>query len=364
MNKRILGLISIMIITFGFLFGTAYANNISITNEITSPANKTIWTYNTKGLPNEAAVAINLTNEVQSREPVTVILAIDCSGSMIESDPDRFRVEAAKDFVNLIAEDNVSHKIGVVLWKDFISGVLEPTDDLDAVKKYLDNADASGFTCIYEALNAADLSFKNASTKGKVLILLSDGYDECYSGSDFVAKARDMRSKGISIYTIGLGYSWIEDLRSIGEYSHVSSPDAMPLIFRDFATKVKISLTHVKIEYQLPKNLEPFDIFPAAVYSSTEEGNILTWFIRDMYYKQNKTLTFKTRSKNPGNYTMPTPKNSTITYFVEGIKFYKDGIPQTNLKVKFRQPGNDAEEDDYIQISQPLKVEEASKIFD
>ena len=365
MNKRILGLISIMMITLVSLMGTTYASNISITNEITSPANRTIWTYNSKELPSEAAVAVNLTNEAQSSEPVTVILAIDCSGSMIASDPNRFRVEAAKEFVDLIARDNNKHKIGVVLWKDIVFGVLEPTDDLDAAKKYLDNADASGFTCISEALNAADLSFKNASTKGKVLILLSDGNDECFfASSDFVAKARDMRSRDISIYTIGLGDSKIEDLRSIGEYYHVSRPDAMPLIFRDIATKVKISSTHVMAEYNLPKNLEPFDIFPAAKYSSNEDGNILTWYLRDMYYGQKMNLTFKIRSKNPGNYTMPLPMNSTISYIVAVNEFHKEGIPSTNLLVKSHKTRKDKDGDgNHVLVSKPLNTGEADRLF-
>jgi hypothetical protein len=362
MNKRILGPISIMMITLVFM-GTTYANNFSITNEITSPINRTIWTSNSRGLPSDAEIVLKLANEVQSSEPVTVILAIDCSGSMVVSDPNRFRVEAAKEFVDLIARDKNKHKIGVVLWNDIILGVMEPTDDFDAVKEYLDNVDASRFTCISEALNTADLSFKNASTRGKVLILLSDGNDECYSGYDFAAKARDMRSRGISIYTIGLGDSRIEDLRSIGEYYHVSKPDAMPLIFREIATKVKISLMHVKAEYHLPKNLEPYDISPAAAYSSTVDGNILTWYLRDMYYGQNLNLTFKIKSRNPGNYTIPSPINSTVSYFAANNEFSKEKIPPSNLLVRSRKNGKDKNGDsDYILISKPLSSDAAGRM--
>ncbi|MCJ7444686.1 MAG: VWA domain-containing protein [Methanotrichaceae archaeon] len=363
MNKCPFGLMTIIIIVFLFSLMTTYASNISITNEITSPLNRTVWTNGSEGVLREATVAIKLTNEIQSHEPVTVILAIDCSGSMVDSDPNRFRVEAAKDFVNLISQDNVKHKIGVILWKDTIFGVLEPTADLDAVKKYLVYADASGYTCISEALKTAELSFKNASTKGKVLILLSDGNNECYSGSDFVAKAREMRSNGVSIYAIGLGNSNIEDLLAIGEYYHVSKPDAMPLIFRDIATKVKVSLKNVKVEYRLAENLEPFDVTPAATYSSVEDGNILTWNIGDMYYKQKMALTFKIGSENPGNYTLPAPMNSTTTYEIVGNGSYEEGIPSTNLLVKFHQAGNEGDDDEYIQISKPLKLDDANNLF-
>jgi hypothetical protein len=83
-----------------------------------------------------------------------------------------------------------------------------------------------------------------------------------------------------------------------------------------------------------------------------------------MYYKQKTTLNLKIRAENPGNYTIPLPINSTITYFIVGNGTYREQIPSTNLLVKFHQSGNDGNEDsNYIQISQPLKFEEANELF-
>jgi hypothetical protein len=89
MNKRLLAIMSVIMINMSFLIVNTCANNISISTEITSPINRTIWTPNLEGLPSGAEVALKLANEVQSSEPVTVILAIDCSGSMIISDPNK-----------------------------------------------------------------------------------------------------------------------------------------------------------------------------------------------------------------------------------------------------------------------------------
>ncbi|MDD1751861.1 MAG: VWA domain-containing protein [Methanotrichaceae archaeon] len=364
LNMHLFGSIIIIITVLLIPLMKSDASSISVTNEITSPANRTIWTNGSEGTLREAMVAINVTNNFSSHEAVTAILALDCSGSMVESDPNRFRVEAAKNFVDLMAQDNVKHMVGVVLWKDFIFGVLEPTYDLDAARRYIDYADASGYTCIGEALRAADSSFKNATTKGKVLILLSDGIAECYEGEDFVAKAKDMRSRGISIYTIGLGNSSVEDLQAIGQYYHVSRPDAMPLIFRDIATRLKTSLKNASIEYHLARNLEPYDISPKAAYSATKGSKILTWDIGDMYYKQKMSLTFKVGSGNPGNYTLAVPMNSTIAYEVVGNGSYKERIPPTNLLVKFHQTGNGGDGDGgFIQIGTPLNPEEANRLF-
>jgi len=361
LNRRLFGTIIIIIIA---LLLPSAASRVSITNEITSPANRTIWTNDSEETLREAMVAVNVTNNFYGHEAVTAILAIDCSGSMIDSDPNRFRVEAAKNFVNLIAQDNVKHMVGVVLWKDTIFGVLEPTNNLSAVKSYIDYADASGYTCIGNALEAADLSFKNATTKGKILILLSDGNDECYEGLDFVTKAKDMRSSGIPIYTIGLGNSSIKDLQAIGQYFHVSRPDAMPLIFRDMATRLKVSLKNVSIEYHLDKDLEPYDVFPAAANSTSKSGKILTWNIEDMYYKQRMSLTFKVGSSNPRNYTLAVPTNSTIAYEVVGNGSHKERIPPTNLLVKFHQAGNGGNEGDgFVQIGESLNSGEASSLF-
>lgn len=369
LNMRLFGTIIIMLISLLFLFMTSAAsisaaNSVSITNEITSPANRTIWTNDSEGTLSEAMVAVNVTNNFFGHEAVTAILAIDCSGSMIDSDPNRFRVEAAKSFVNLVAQDNVKHMVGVVLWKDTIFGVLEPTYDLSAVKSYIDYADASGYTCAGKALETADLLFKNATTKGKVLILLSDGNDECYADLDFAAKAKDMRSSGITIYTIGLGNSSIEDLQAIGQYFHVSRPDAMPRIFRDMATRLKVSLNNVSIEYHLEEGLEPYDVFPAAANSTSKSGKILTWNIGDMYYKQRMSLTFKVGSENPRNYVLAVPTNSTIAYEVVGNGSYKERIPPTSLLVKFHQAGNGGNEGDgFVQIGEPLNSEEANGLF-
>ena len=57
-------------------------------------------------------------------------------------------------------------------------------------------------TRIAEAFSKADQLFSEEALKNKALVLVSDGEDH---ESEAVSMAKEMRRKGITIYTVGVG---------------------------------------------------------------------------------------------------------------------------------------------------------------
>ncbi|HUS75391.1 MAG TPA: vWA domain-containing protein [Methanothrix sp.] len=330
-----LKLIGIILITLVSMI-SCDAQDISVSNNVAYPSDHIIWASDSVNSPREAMVELNVTDLVnKERKPITVVIAIDCSGSMENSDPREDRVKAAKRFVDLMAVDKVNDKFGVVLWNGAIIEKLETTDNIEAVKNSIDNAEASDGTCIWEALNASDSLLQGATTDKKIVVIFSDGYDGCEI-SRSVEKAREMKSKGITIYTIGLGSSKIADLEAIGQYFHVNNPGGIVSIFEEVVARLKTSLENVEVNYLLPNGIEAYDMSSIPANASlTSSGGITTinWGIGPMYYQQTKTLSFKVRSRYKGTYLLAMPSDSIVSYNVQNIGPGQATIPPTKIEV-------------------------------
>lgn len=331
-----LKLVGILFIAIAFLL-PCNAQEISVSNTITSPLDHTIWVSDSANLPSEAIVELNITDLVnQERKPITVVLAIDCSGSMQTSDPMDDRIEAAKKFVDIMAADRVNDKYGVVLWNGGIIEKLETTNNIDIVKSSIDKAVASDGTCIWEALNASDSLLQGATTDKKIVVLFSDGYDNCQGSPDFVEKAQDMKFKGITIYTVGLGQSNIADLEAIapGQYFHVRTSGGIETTFEKVLARLKPSLENVEAIYQLPNGIEAYGIPDGAVQIFSNGINTIKWPIGPMYYQQTETISFKVKSNHSGTYLLAMPSDSIVSYEVPSIGQEQATIPSAELDVE------------------------------
>lgn len=152
-------------------------------------------------------------------------LAIDSSGSMLDNDPQRLRLEAAKLFVDsLLSGDRVA-----VVDFDSSATVLQPlTEDLAAAKAAIDQVNSDGGTDIGAGLRATLDQLPADPTRGRVAVLLTDGlgpYD-----SSLTTRAKDA---GVVVYTVGLGSSVDAALlQSIadgtgGKYFYVDQADGL-----------------------------------------------------------------------------------------------------------------------------------------
>ncbi len=143
-------------------------------------------------------------HEVKSKG-LEILIAFDCSKSMLAADvkPNRFEMAklAVKDFLAKLP----GNRVGLVAFagSSFLQCPL--TLDINAFNMALDGLSIQsiprGGTAIGLAIATARQGFQSA-TGSKILILITDG--ENHEG-DPVAEAKKAASNGIHIYTIGIG---------------------------------------------------------------------------------------------------------------------------------------------------------------
>lgn len=150
-----------------------------------------------------------LTNKRKGRD---LVFVLDTSGSMAESNFDKDQSSKKKfdvikelldDFIDKRFDDN----IGVAIFGSYAFGAIPLTYDMNSVKFLLDFFDvgiAGDSTAIGEGLSQGLRVLKYGQAKQKVLILLTDGFQN--SGSISIKSAvEEAKKQKIKIYTIGIG---------------------------------------------------------------------------------------------------------------------------------------------------------------
>ena len=164
-----------------------------------------------------SALATPISYEQKSpnnRKGRDLVIAIDSSGSMGESGYDKENPRERKfDSVIKVLAQFIAHRyddnIGVVSFGDFafsLSALTYDRTSLNFVLKFLDVGIAGENTAIGDGLMQSIRLLKDSKTQNKVIILLSDGYQNSgsHSAKEAVEKAKN---KSIKIYTIGIGSS-------------------------------------------------------------------------------------------------------------------------------------------------------------
>lgn len=142
-------------------------------------------------------------------ESLDIAFVIDSSGSMSGSDGAGLRKTLTKEFIAKLGEKDraaiIDFDRSTYVYSDF-------TSDKDALTAAVDRIDSSGGTIIYYGIQTALECFANIATaddsdKLKVMFVLTDGQDDYggYGVAEYTAIAADAASKGIQIYTVGLG---------------------------------------------------------------------------------------------------------------------------------------------------------------
>lgn len=164
-------------------------------------------------------------------------ITIDCSSSMSWNDPDRCRVDAAKGFVNVMADNDLA---SVTLFASNVNdkqSLSTLTKDKELLKETIDNVTSIGTTNYEEALQYSinSLDVDNNTSSENIIIFLSDGYPTNDSGynidpDDFdYSIINEAKAAGIKIYTIGLTDNVCETIleemaeRTGGEYFYANT---------------------------------------------------------------------------------------------------------------------------------------------
>lgn len=146
-----------------------------------------------------------------AERPVSVLLVLDTSGSMLAEGKIEAVKSAATSFVNGL---NAGDQIGVIYFNDQVQIAQNLSDDHRAALTIIDllaAVDGAG-TCLYDAAYTAITAASAAPAGQRAIILLTDGIDETPSGSPCsehtlqqVIDHANEASTRVPIYTIGVG---------------------------------------------------------------------------------------------------------------------------------------------------------------
>jgi len=145
-------------------------------------------------------------------EGIDIVLAIDCSGSMLAEDfkidrKRRSRFEVVKEVVEDFIRERKSDKIGMIAFAARAYTVCPLTLDYDWLIKNLERVKIGAIedgTAIGSAIGSSLNRLKDTVAKSKVVILLTDGINNAGKVAPQTA-AEAAKALGIKIYTIGVG---------------------------------------------------------------------------------------------------------------------------------------------------------------
>ncbi|HVP06795.1 MAG TPA: VWA domain-containing protein [Candidatus Acidoferrum sp.] len=144
--------------------------------------------------------------ELMKRQGIDVIVALDCSNSMLAQDMKPSRLEKAKQELRGIIDRLKGDRIGLVAFAGEAFVQCPLTLDYGAARMLLSVMDNTSVTVqgtsIAAAIQTATGAFEQKEKKYKVLLLLTDGED--LAGGALEA-AETARKDGIRIYTVGIG---------------------------------------------------------------------------------------------------------------------------------------------------------------
>jgi hypothetical protein len=286
-----------------------------------------------------------------------VIFCMDSSGSMDWNDVNRYRIDAAKSYVD---EMEIPDRGAVVDFDHRAQLMHNLSSDYLMIKKDLDSIDNSespgsdGQTYIGKALQVAidELINKGDPEHTWVIILLSDGevpdndvdvcYDEAYRAWD----------NGIQIYTIAFGQEPNETLLkeiaeiSGGKFYRAGPPGTAPRNFgylRKVYHEIRYETTHYAIDVSLIKDVLPdyidylptsFNVYPDNITRNGSNYTFLEWKLDRILVGHTYTYTFKVVSNQLGLVQTNSVADSRVGYINWNNQTVYEYFPEVWVNVK------------------------------
>ncbi|MFH1380256.1 MAG: VWA domain-containing protein [bacterium] len=140
------------------------------------------------------------------RRGIDVLIAVDCSQSMLAEDIKPNRLARAKLALSSLIESLEGDRVGIIAFAGAAFLQCPLTLDYSAAKMFLDFLSVDLIprpgTAMGEAIALAIKSFSRKERKYKVLVLITDGEDH---KSNPLELAREASREGIKILTVGIG---------------------------------------------------------------------------------------------------------------------------------------------------------------
>ena len=175
-----------------------------------------------------------------------VVLVLDKSGSM-SGTPMRETIDAANAFVDTVLTEESS--VGVVAYDTSAMQVCRCTKNGEYAKNTITDLNAGGSTNIEAGLQIAEEMLLSGNAKKKIIVLMSDGEPNYGKvGDSLIEYADEIKSKGISIYTLGFFHNTygsseeqalMQALASEGCHFEVDDADNLVYFFGDISDQVQ-----------------------------------------------------------------------------------------------------------------------------
>ncbi len=139
---------------------------------------------------------------------IDMMLAVDVSSSMLETDLKPTRLEAARRVARAFVAGRPNDRIGLVAFAGEARSLCPLTTDYELLNQYLDQLNdqliPTAGTAIGDALARCINRMRQTTGKTKIVILLSDG-DNTAGNLDPITAARLAQQFGVRLYTIAVG---------------------------------------------------------------------------------------------------------------------------------------------------------------
>ena len=200
---------------------------------------------NFKGAKAYAQCVQKKINELEKEQVRDIVLALDVSGSMAGTSMEETK-KASTNFINTILKQDAA--IGIVTYDDestILSG-------FNLNEEYLSEAvyeiNSGGGTNIEAGLSEAYDMLKSSSSEKRIIVLMSDGEpNEGKVGDELIAFADQIKSDGVSIYTLGFfetignkssAQALMERIASDGCHYEVANANDLVFFFGDVADQL------------------------------------------------------------------------------------------------------------------------------
>jgi Ca-activated chloride channel family protein len=211
--------------------------------------------------------------------PLTTILAIDTSGSMLSGNKMKIAKTVANEYVDKMQPND---QVGIVAFSDRITTVQEVTQNKAVLINSIEKLQATGDTAMYDAALKA-VEVLNPLAGRKAIIILTDGMDNRSENTpDKVITA--IGQKGLSISTVGFGVpnqgtgnvTALDENSLInlaekagGQYGYANDQTSLQRIYEKYS---RIMKSEYVITYSSPSSLR--DGLSRNLTVSLMEGNV------------------------------------------------------------------------------------------
>jgi hypothetical protein len=136
---------------------------------------------------------VNLEVIARNQIPTDLIISLDSSGSMSESSTMIKRLEIINKIIDLMNDDK--DRIGFINWNKDIVTEKGLTSNFNEIHQLINDIPATqNFTCIGKALDRSISLFDNNGDRKKIIIILTDGRQNCSNDSDFASIDQEQKN--------------------------------------------------------------------------------------------------------------------------------------------------------------------------